>query len=394
MLHRRFILIACGIALATSCQAIGQSRLHPDAGVPFHPKIFDKKWGVHDVATNDWKIQPIFDEVAPFSEGLAAFRIGDKYGYVNAAGIQTIKARFDAAGPFSEGLAAVRLGKKYGYVDKTGKLAIDVRFDDALPFSEHRAAVKTMGKYGYIDPSGEMVIASQFDAAYRFSQGMAGVRKEKHCGFIGLKGETKVAFRFSGVGNFEAGLAPAKVDGKYGYINSSGAFAIEPKFEHAMPFSGGFLAAVSISGKQGYINRKGDFAFDGRFDVAEPFVGGMAHAWSNGKLTVLRAKMDFGKDEPTIAAEASQANVRLVEFASIPGNAVIYLIRKWDWDLKTEDNRESLLTFDRILPDGPTNIKAPVAKGHIWYVAFVLGNDRVYRRLDPDITNQVKVNIP
>jgi len=46
--------------------------------------------------------------------------------------------------------------------------------------------------------------------------------------------------------------------GKYGFINKQGAMVIQPQFDFALSFSGGF-AAVRIgsneTGKYGYINR-------------------------------------------------------------------------------------------------------------------------------------------
>jgi WG containing repeat len=42
---------------------------------------------------------------------------------------------------FSDGLAAVRLGSKYGYIDKTGKLVIHPQFDLVLNFTDGLALV-------------------------------------------------------------------------------------------------------------------------------------------------------------------------------------------------------------------------------------------------------------
>ena len=50
-------------------------------------------------------IKPQFDEADSFSEGLAAVRVGAKYGYIDKQGKIVIKPQLDCAGPFSEGLA-------------------------------------------------------------------------------------------------------------------------------------------------------------------------------------------------------------------------------------------------------------------------------------------------
>src|SRR5688500_6641363 len=56
------------------------------------------------------------------------------------AGRIVIPARFDEAGQFSDGLAAVRIGAKFGYIDKQGTIVIQPQFDFANPFAEGVAA--------------------------------------------------------------------------------------------------------------------------------------------------------------------------------------------------------------------------------------------------------------
>lgn len=124
-------------------------------------------------------IEPVFDWVDSFSEGLAAVQIQEKWGYINQDGDMVIKPRFDNfPGSFSEGLAHVILDDKYGYIDKQGTIVIEPRFDSAYPFSEGLAAVEVGGKWGYIDKSGKFVIAPKFDDWLgSFKEGVC------HCGY-------------------------------------------------------------------------------------------------------------------------------------------------------------------------------------------------------------------
>lgn len=115
--------------------------------------------------------------------GLCLAKVGGKYGYVNRAGSVAIEARFDDAMPFSEGLAAVRLGDaeegKWGYIDTSGRFVIEPRFAGASFFSEGLAAVTVDdffdGKQGYIDRRGEIVIEPRFTMAWPFVDGVAVV---------------------------------------------------------------------------------------------------------------------------------------------------------------------------------------------------------------------------
>jgi len=70
--------------------------------------------------------KPQFDDARNFSEGLASVEIGDKWGFINKAGVMVIKPQFETPGIlfFSEGLACVEVGDKDRFIDKTGKIVI------------------------------------------------------------------------------------------------------------------------------------------------------------------------------------------------------------------------------------------------------------------------------
>jgi tetratricopeptide (TPR) repeat protein len=87
-----------------------------------------------------------FDSAVGYSEGLAPYAEGTKYGFMNTEFKSVITAQFDDVGPFCEGLAAVCLNKKWGYIDKTGATVITPQFDTAESFSDGVASV------GYVLP--------------------------------------------------------------------------------------------------------------------------------------------------------------------------------------------------------------------------------------------------
>ena len=89
------------------------------------------KWGFVDKATGEVVIPYIYKEVSPFSEGLAAVKSGNKWGFIDKTGKVVIQFNYDGAGGFSEGLAPVcirskwwdeKLLEKWGYINKTGKI--------------------------------------------------------------------------------------------------------------------------------------------------------------------------------------------------------------------------------------------------------------------------------
>jgi len=103
--------------------------------------------------------QPQFDNVSSFStEGLAAVKKAEKYGYIDKTGKIIIQPQFDDAYSFHEGLAKVTRDKKYEFIDKTGKITIQPQFDYADSFKEGLAQVKKDGKSCYIDKTGKITI--------------------------------------------------------------------------------------------------------------------------------------------------------------------------------------------------------------------------------------------
>ncbi len=122
----------------------------------------DGQWSFLD-KNGEFAIEPKFDYVWSFGEGLAAVELNGKWGFIDKSGKIVIESKFDSGGHFSEGLARVKLNGKYGFIDKSGKIIAKPKFDYGGYFSEGLARVKLNGKYGFIDKSGEFVIEPIFD---------------------------------------------------------------------------------------------------------------------------------------------------------------------------------------------------------------------------------------
>jgi hypothetical protein len=216
-----------------------------------------------------------------FSEGLAYMEHG-KLGFIDKAGKQVIPPRYNDVQPFSEGLAAVSLDGKYGYIDRSGKMVIPPQFSNAGPFSEGLAAAYNEDQGGYIDKSGKLVInGAEFSLARAFSEGLAAVQgKNDKYGFIDKTGKFVIQPQFRRVGDFSEGLAAVKLvdagwPGNLAYINRKGEIVIKSmstfpnssdktEFDlHNYRFCGG-VARVSQGQKEdedatGYINQEGKF---------------------------------------------------------------------------------------------------------------------------------------
>ncbi len=195
-----------------------------------------------DVFASRW------DELKCYSEGLAAIRAGDRWGFVDVEGKAVVEPAFAAVSDFSEGLAGFEVGRTVelrgdgfswirhgtrGFLDHEGQVVIPARWACATPFREGRSVVGLPGdepaahgiahhgrKLGCIDRSGRLVIEARWGWIEPFSEGLAVVNQ----------------------------VLPTRDDELYGYIDLVGSEVIAPAYKMASAFAGG-LALVRPPGE-------------------------------------------------------------------------------------------------------------------------------------------------
>ena len=238
-------------------------------------------------------IEPQFDWVGKFSEGLAAVMIEEKIGYINRIGKLVIEPQLeydpeiDGLEYFSEGLAVASFPDRVydcfqkGYIDNRGRLAIDPQFNQAYPFREGIARVELLTgnhlRWAFIDKVGKTIFSHPSASKARdFSEGLAAVKIERKWGYINPQGKIVIKPQFEDAQDFSEGLAAViDVIGRWGYIDRTGNLVIKPRFNHVWEFTtppGKFsqgLAAVGADNgtrRWGYINKRGEFVIQPRFD--------------------------------------------------------------------------------------------------------------------------------
>ena len=75
----------------------------------------------------------------------------------NEKGEERIPFQYDFADDFSEGMAAVKRNEKYGYINSSGKLLIPFTYVHGGPFKKGKARVILEKRTFYIDRSGREV---------------------------------------------------------------------------------------------------------------------------------------------------------------------------------------------------------------------------------------------
>ena len=239
-----------------------------------------------------------YNELRSFSEGLAAVKKNDKWGYINTKGDLVIPCEYDGyPREFSEGLAPVDKNGKWGFINTKGEIVIPFEYDSADSFSEGLAAVKKNDKWGFINTKGDLVTPCEYDYTGKFSEGLAGVVKNYKYGFINTKGDLVIPCEYDGYPlEFSEGLAPAGKNGKDGFINTNGEIVIPFEYDLALGFSDG-LAPVEKNDKWGFINTKGDLVIPCEYDGAGSFSEELASVFKDGKWRIINTN---GEVEGTI----------------------------------------------------------------------------------------------
>jgi hypothetical protein len=209
-------------------------------------------------------VLPQAEDAFLFSEGLAAFSTKNeegqlKYGYVNKSGNVVIQPVYDDLNLFTNGLAAAKTGDKYGFINRKGEMVIAAQFESAGTFNSSGYGIVEISsdKYCIIDKKGVCTTNAEYDNIMPDGNRFL-VMKNGKCSVVDKSGKEIIPLQFSELlPSGSSDLMPASIDGKkYGYIDGKGKFAIDPQFEIACPFVGK-AAIVVMSGKYGVIDKKG-----------------------------------------------------------------------------------------------------------------------------------------
>lgn len=267
------------------------------------------------------EIEPKYEVMGFFKEGLAAVSRDGKYGFINKSGEVVVPLQFDYAAEFENGRSVVEQGDFVGLIDRTGKLILEAKYEDIGVFSEQLIYAQLGGKYGYYDRYGELRIQHKYDEAYSFHDGIAKIEVGGKQGFInaqgdfyvqpkfdeitffdkelfvvdssGLKGimtvreEMLVPCMYDEIGNLSNGIAMVLQDEQLGYIDSLGNLVIPIQFDQFpnclelgefRPFS----ALAKYEGKFGLIDRYGKFVIPNKYEKLGEF--STILAFNKGKL--------------------------------------------------------------------------------------------------------------
>ena len=368
VLFYTFLCVALVGGMLTSCESeqspmTDNTKLWP--AFSYNEESGEVKYGYIN-SKGEWAIQPIYDVVGTFSNGVAPVAIyneetdelvysyidkngnqkgafayanhhycglavasydGDIYGFVDASADFKISPMYEDVDDFSDDLARYNdeTADGYGFINKKGEVEISAMklamYDGIGDFSEELARVRIDDKYGFINKKAEQVIPLTYDYVSRFSDGLATYEMGSKCGFINKKGEMEIPAMYDDVYYFfEDGLAPVEMNGKWGFINKKGDMKIKPMFDDAYSFCEG-MALVEINDKIGFIDTKGDLIIPAIYDdvlYSEYFHNGLiavctetetsaTYSYINKKgETIWSLTIKYGSDEETLSVRSKK----------------------------------------------------------------------------------------
>ena len=226
----------------------------------FYPVKSNGFWGFCDKDGNSL-IEPQYDGVEWFQEGLTVCRIGDKFGYINKIGQIKIAATFDDALPFNEGHALVELNEQWGLIDRNGEYIIPAKFEDLGELKNGLCYFQEADHYGYFDENGMIRLKANYSEAYDFEEGYAVVSKNDYYGVIDQFGTTFLPFKYDDIFHYQDNFYCASYKGYWGVISLESDTLIPFEYDYIGKPNNGYTI-VEMDDEFNFINEKGEEVYD------------------------------------------------------------------------------------------------------------------------------------
>jgi hypothetical protein len=152
---------------------------------------------------------------------------------------------------FCEGMAAVKLGGKWGYADTSGALAVPAVYDEVFDFNLGAACVVRDGRASLIDKQGRVILETDYGWLRRDADGLIQVRdaKTRLFGCMNPALELVIPCKYGGFLAFGGGnlamvytgkMFHAERPAKFGFVNRGGEEVVPLVYSEAKPFRGGY----------------------------------------------------------------------------------------------------------------------------------------------------------
>ena len=250
-----------------------------------------------------------YDFVGDLNEGISLVRSKGSYGFINTKGEKITDIVYQEAMDFSEGRAAIKFQDNWGFIDKNGLMAIPPKYELVkTPFKNGEAFVKQNGQFFYINTEGNCIdkpgyscpqsnvqqqspaqttMAPVPNSMQEAANDEATFQKGGKWGIKDVNGKELLSPKFENRPVFVAGVARVKQNGKWSFVRKDGkSLKVTDNYDEAGDFSFG-LAPVKRDGKWGYIDLNGKLVIPLMYDEASGYVNRRANVAKEGKKMVI-----------------------------------------------------------------------------------------------------------
>lgn len=303
LLH--FVLISFGTAMAQSSQSCYEDL--------FPKQAENKFWGYVNLF-DEWKVEPVFTKIYPFTGDKAVVEKHGRYGVVNCSGKMVIPAEFEEIGPltFSKKFWAKQAGK-WALVDELGKLTApgsiseikEVGFNTEVTWiktgeetfglydkrkmqflaaprytifqilSEKASIIQYKEKFGIISHTdGSYLFEPVITSLKKFNQRVIVFQEKGKWGILNTDGEVKKVAELDSIGFILNNLFYASKDGKAGLIDALGKDILPIDYEEVAPFYD-HVSRVKKNGLYGYTTLGGRLTVPVMYEWGDIFQQGL-----------------------------------------------------------------------------------------------------------------------
>lgn len=164
----------------------------------------------YGIDKNEKAITDKYGRFDHFSEGLAAVKKDDKWGFINTKGKMVIKAKYDEVENFTNGFAEVKINEKWGYINTSGKEITKMKYSTTQPFCNGFAQVGDFSNNrGYINTAGDEIIPIRYDSFSEdcINNGIVWAKENSLFIILDASGKPVTGFRYIKHHRFYDGMA-------------------------------------------------------------------------------------------------------------------------------------------------------------------------------------------
>ncbi len=233
-------------------------------------------------------INPIYDYVEPFCEGIALVRVGDRFQYIRKNGemIGVVDCQHSRERQFSEGIILLKsivapnndekatlsnIKEFKAHLEEMKRIVCKIRDRGDADFDIYGYCSDSIDKgiswaindilerveYLYVDLECKEICYQRFDSAEPFKEGFACVRNGGKWGYVNREGEITIPLIYDHVSSFNEGCASVRLNNVSGVINYDGEEVVPFKYDNVEEFHGG-VASVKIGKEWGLVDKNGE----------------------------------------------------------------------------------------------------------------------------------------